>query len=315
MADGSKLKLRSLLDWQRIQKRIRWLLKCSVQTTHSRILTCGVLVALVYLPLLLVALVKFTLRGDSTPVLNIAFAYLGLEKLWQQRREIAQLKAMEEEQWVGYAFILGGAIAFPFCYASISMQALLVAVIGIGAAYSTWGITFFKRYWLWITFILISLYPDWVFLSNAIRKIITPTYFFEESMAWIGSVVLRAMGYAATPRGTYVYLPQGAVEVASGCSGFDMAFLLVGASVVLGLFLHQKWSKIALVAFLGAILALLFNIPRVVMLTFAAVYWGKASFEFWHGPIGGQIFAGILLTVYYYGAMGFFTQKTEKNRK
>lgn len=312
MADGSKIKLRSLLNWQRVQKRSRWLLRHSVKTAHSRILTCGFLVGLVYLPLLLSALVKFTLHGDSTPALNVAFAYLGVERLWQQRREIVSLKATEEEQWVGYAFILGGAIAFPFCYASISMQALLMAVIGISMAYSTWGITFFQRYWLWVTFILLSLYPDWVFLSNAIRKIITPTYFFEELMAWSGSVVLRVMGYAATPRGIYLSLPQGSVEVASGCSGFDMAFLLVGASVALGLFLHQKGAKIGLVAFLGALLALLFNVPRVVLLTFASVYWGKSSFDFWHGPIGGQIFAGVLLTVYYYMAMALFTHKVGK---
>lgn len=312
MADGSKIKLRSLLNWQRVQKRIRWLLKQSVQTTHSRILTCGFVVGLVYLPLWLVVLVKFTLHGDSTPALNVAFAYLGLEKLWQQRRDIANLTAMEEEQWVGYALILGGAIAFPFCYSSISMRAFLMAVIGLGMAYSTWGITFFKRYWLWITFVLISLYPDWVFLSNAIRKVLTPPHLFEELMAWSGSLVLQAMGHSATARGIYLSLPQGAVEIASGCSGFDMAFLIVGASIVLGLFLRQKWSKIALVAFLGAVLALIFNIPRVVLLTFASVYWGKASFEFWHGPIGGQIFSGVLLTVYYYGAMGIFNQKPEK---
>ncbi len=315
MADGSKIKLRSLLNWQRLQKRIRWLLRKSIQTSHSRIVTCGVLVGLVYLPLLLVFLVKSVLRGDSTPILNFAFAYLGLEKLWQQRRAIASLTATEEEQLVGHAFILGGAIAFPFCYSSLSMQALLMAGISIGMVYSTWGIAILKRYWLWITFILLSLYPDWIFLSNAIRKIVTPTYFFEELMAWSGSLVLRAMGYSATPRGVYLSLPQGSVEVASGCSGFDMAFLLVGASVVLGLFLHQKWRKIVLVAFLGAILALIFNIPRVVILTIASVYWGKPSFDFWHGPIGGQIFVGILLTVYYYMAMALFHQRSEKNSR
>jgi exosortase/archaeosortase family protein len=297
------------LNWQRIQKQAHRLFRQSIKTTHSRILTCGFLVWLVYLPMWLVILMGSVVAGASTPSLNVAFAYLGLEKLWQQRREIAQLTAMEDEQWVGYALILGGAIAFPFCYTSFSMQALLVAVIGLAMAYSTWGITLFKRYWLWILLIAISLYPDWVFLSNAIRKVITPPHLFEEFMAWAGSLVLQGMGYSATVRGVYLSLPQGAVEIASACSGFDMAFLIVGASVALGLFMRQKWSTIWLVATLGAVLALIFNIPRIVLLTFASVYWGKDSFDFWHGPIGGQIFSGILLTVYYYVAMGVFTQK------
>lgn len=314
MADGSKNKVRSLFNWQRVQNHLRWLLNQSIQTPHSRIVTCGFLVGLVYLPLWIAILIRSTILGASTPILNVAFGYLGLEKLWQKRREIIGLTATEEEQLVGYAFILGGAIAFFFCYESISMQTLLIVVIAVGMAYSTWGMPFFKQYWPWISLVLLSLYPDWVFLSNAIREVITPPQMFEELMAWSGSLVLQAMGYPATRRGTYLSLPQGSVEVASGCSGFDMAFLIVGASIALGLFLRQKWGKIALVAFLGAMLALILNIPRIVLLTFASVYWGKQSFEFWHGPIGGQIFSGILLTIYYYVAMGFFTQKLENNR-
>jgi exosortase/archaeosortase family protein len=287
-------------NWQRLQRWMQELLGQSMKSTHSRMLTCGFVVELIYLLLLLVFLLKSVFKGDSTPVLNFAFAYLALEKLWQQRRAIARLTATEEERWVGYAFILGGAIAFPCFFSKISMQAFLAGLMGLAMAY-----------WLWVTFILLSLYPDWIFLSNAIRKVVTPTYWFEEVMAWSGSLVLQGMGHPATPKGVYITLPQGAVKIASGCSGFDLAFLIVGTSVVLGLFMQQKWPKIWLVAVLGAILALIFNIPRVVLLTFAAVYWGKPSFDFWHGPIGGQIFSGVLLTIYYYMAMAFFTRKAK----
>lgn len=33
----------------------------------------------------------------------------------------------------------------------------------------------------------------------------------------------------------------------------------------------------------GAGLALVFNIPRIMLLTLASVYWGKERFNFWHG--------------------------------
>jgi hypothetical protein len=41
----------------------------------------------------------------------------------------------------------------------------------------------------------------------------------------------------------------------------------------------------------------------VMLLAIASVYWGKASFEFWHGPIGGQMFAMVLFTIFHYMVM------------
>ena len=88
-----------------------------------------------------------------------------------------------------------------------------------------------------------------------------------------------------------------------GCNGFDMAFVLAGVGVIMGLFFKRSWSKIVALVAAGVSIALVFNVPRIMLLAFAVVYWGKESFEFWHGAIGGQIFATMLLTVYYYVAM------------
>ena len=82
-----------------------------------------------------------------------------------------------------------------------------------------------------------------------------------------------------------------------------MATIIAVASLVLGLFLKQSLPKVALMTTLGVILALLANIPRIMLMAMAEAYWGKASFEFWHGFWGGQIFSSILFTIYYYVVM------------
>ena len=56
---------------------------------------------------------------------------------------------------------------------------------------------------------------------------------------------------------------------------------------------------------IGIVLALAFNVPRIVLMTLAVVYWGKDAFEFWHGAWGGQIFSdrdNHLLSNYYVAA-------------
>jgi exosortase/archaeosortase family protein len=285
-----------------------------VKTTHSRIVSLGLLVGICYFPAWFWLLCQLTIYGASAPLLNLAFLYLGLHSLWQQRKQIAQLSACWDERVVGHCFILGGVVAFPFLFASVSMQSLLWIFIAAGIAYSTWGLAFFQRHCLSVLMLLFSFYPDWVFLSNKIREFVTPPQFFEKLAAWAGALALQAIGQPAVSQDVYITLSKGSVIVASGCSGFDMAFMIFGTSIALGLFLKQRWSKILGVGAIGIVLALVFNIPRIMLLTLAAVYWGKESFEFWHGAIGGQIFSGLLLTLYYYMAMAFFRQSPVKQK-
>lgn len=293
--------------WQRMSQRSRLLLKQSMQTNHNRILTCGFVVLLMYWLTWSSIMWKAIAHGESTPLLTIGFIYLGLDALWKQRRQLANLSAREEDRLVGYLLILGGAVFLPFCLSSTSLQALISMVVLVGMALGHWGMEFFKKHWLPTLLLLISLYPDLLFLANSLRKILTGNQ-LEHGMAWVGGLALRGIGQPVTVEGSILSLSTAieagkAVEVASGCSGFDMAFVLAGVGVIMGLFFKRSWSKITALVGAGVALALVFNVPRIMLLAFAVVYWGKESFEFWHGAIGGQIFASILLTVYYYVAM------------
>ena len=314
------------MKWSTVQNRGLTLVKLGLKNTHNRILTCGVLIGLCFLPIWLGIMVRLTIDGGSTPILNLGFLYLGIQSLWQQRQQLSLLEAHEDERLVGYLMIIGGAFFFPFCLASRSLQALLCMVVLLGGFYSSWGSVFFKKYFLAICFLLISLYPDLIFISNAIWRILTPHNLLENLMAWLGSMGLRTINQPAVSVGAFISidpnLPMNptlqslvsskTVEVASGCSGFDMASTLAGSSIIFGLILKQNWRQILGMMGIGIALALILNVPRVMLVAIAAIHWGHASFEFWHGAWGGQIFATLLFTIYYYLVMGLVNKKTKK---
>lgn len=299
------------------------LLQLSVSTNHNRIISCGAFVGLFYGAKWISCLLESLLEGSSTPALNFGFLYLGLAQLWCDRHTLQSLKSYEEERWTGEWLILGSAGAFAVCQSSFSMQAFLWLIILISMAWSCWGLGFFQRFWLPAILIAVSQYPNYTFLSNRIWRLLTPPDLIESFMAWSSSLVFQTFGYPAIAQAALLSLavpldPAKSVLVASGCSGFDMAFTLATGSLILGLFFHlSRWTIVRLMA-IGITLALLFNVVRIVLLAIAVVYWGKDWFDFWHGPWGGQIFSGILFTVYYYSVQGWLTspapQKSEPQK-
>jgi exosortase/archaeosortase family protein len=92
-----------------------------------------------------------------------------------------------------------------------------------------------------------------------------------------------------------------------------MATIIAAASLVLGIMLKQSAPKVTLMVVIGIVLALIFNIPRIMLMAVSEAYWGDAAFEFWHGFWGGQIFSTILFTVYYYVVMALVKRRSVKS--
>lgn len=309
----SNSKTRLELLGRKLGKRSLALFKTACRTNHNRIVACGVLVLLLFLPTWSSVVWQSILKGDSGFLLNAGFLYLGLDRLWRNRHQLMAEPATEEERFLGYFLIFGGAACFPLCLSSISLQALIVMVILLGIAICNWGIAVIQKHPLALALILISIYPDLGFLGNTIRKTLTGKQ-LESLMAWLAGLSFAAIGQPVTVEGQFLSLstsidPKKAVEVASGCSGFDMAFPIAGFAFIMGLYFKQTWKKTLALITIGVSLALIFNVPRIMLLAVAVVYWGKESFDFWHGPIGGQIFSTIMLTVYYYIAMAIIDQQ------
>ncbi|MBD2325253.1 cyanoexosortase C [Alkalinema sp. FACHB-956] len=287
-------------------------LQQGLKTNHRRYITFASLIALCYLPTWITVLLQGIIKGQSDAIINIGLLVLGVQNILKKRSTLNKLCAAPDDRWLGYTTILCGILAFLFFHGiqrSVSLQALAVMVILIGIVWSEWGLEFFVRFLKPILLFLIGIYPSLEFIAIRICRFFTSEDMLERIMAWAGSIGLHLIGFKANAQAAYVTLPEGSVWVGPGCSGFSMAFVLVGSAFLLGQFMKLSWKKTGVLIFLGWALSMFANVPRIMLLAIASVYWGKDSFEFWHGPIGGQIFAGILFTIYYYLAMWIIDRK------
>jgi exosortase/archaeosortase family protein len=296
------------MNLQAIAQKGRSAFEKGTKTTHQRVVCAGLLVGLGYFPVWVSSLVTSSFLGTSDLFLVPALAYLGFQGLWKQRQALNLQMADPEDRFLGYMLIFVAVVMFPFCRFDTWSQAIIWVLALAGIAISTWGMDFFKDHPLQNVLIGISAYPNFAFVTQEVGRVASPFNLLENLMAQAGGAALNLIGHTATIKGNYIFLANGGVEVLPACNGFDMAVTVATFGVVMGLFMKQPPMKTIAIAATGYILGLIFNVPRIVVLTFASVYWGKSSFDFWHGPIGGQIFSSILLTIFYYLAMWVMNQ-------
>lgn len=284
----------------------------SLKSFHGCLVLIGLFIGLWYLPSWLLGLLD---RGpQSSDGLTLATCLVGLAAylLWKEHRQLTRFNASEEDQFIGHLLIIAGVILFPFCQFALWPQALLWALILTGIALSSWGIPFFRQYPLLIALTLATVYPRPTVTSRLLWEAVTPYKFLERWMAEAGAGALRLIGWPAEAVQSLVTFPEGAVDVDWGCNGFDMALSMALAGVVMGVLLKQNWQQTTGFVVIGILAALISNVPRIMLLAIAAVYWGQEAFDFWHGPWGGQLFTGVLFTVYYYAVMAMVKHRPHK---
>ncbi|GAB4145647.1 MAG: exosortase/archaeosortase family protein [Cyanobacteria bacterium J069] len=285
-------------------------LKEAIKTWHGRLVLAGLTVGLCYLPVWLSGLIARAAQGSAGLPLLSVMVFLGLRQLWAHRAQLAQMQASEEDQVLGHLLMLSGILLFPFCRFDIWPQAAIWLLVLAGIACSNWGVRFFWRYPLAVGMLALTAYPKPGVMARLVWTALTPPEFLERIMAQAGAAALRLIGHPAIADGSIVALPEGAVDVDWGCNGFNMAFTMAAAGLIMGLFLKQTWPKVLGMMAIGAVLALIFNVPRIMLLSIASVYWGDAAFKFWHGHWGGQLFSSVLFTFYYYAAMALAKRRT-----
>jgi exosortase len=283
------------------------------RSTHSRIVTCGLLVATCYGIVRLIDLLLDSLAGSSG-ILLLAASALGGWMLWQNRQTLKESVVSEEDRVTGYILIAMGAIFYPFCLFAIWSQAIVALIALAGVACSCWGTACFRRFPLATFLIAFGLLPRTTLVAQRLWQTFTPPGFLENIMAWTGSLGLTLIGQPAIAEGSMIVLSSEAVEVAYGCNGLYMAATMAFAGFILGLFLKQSGFNICLMMLIGALLALLFNIPRIMLMALAAAYWGEYWFDFWHGSWGGHIFVTFIFTIYYYVVMAIANKRSLKTK-
>lgn len=289
------------MTWQQqIRSTLHSRLQQALKTTQGRFSLVGLSVGLAYLPAWLSYLVPQALKGKIGWFLIVCMLSLAGRELWSKQTILERLEPSEEDRLLGYLLIASGTILFPFCRFAIWPQSLLWLMILVGIVFSTWGIVFFRRFLIPTFFISLTVYPRIGLISRFVWELLIPYQALEKTMAAIASTGMRVIGFPATQQGVFITFPEGAVEVGWGCNGLDMAITIAAAGFFMGLLYKQKRSQMIWLIVSAAAIALIANIPRLMLVTIAHVYWGEWWFKFWHGFWGGQIFSGILFTVYYY---------------
>ena len=275
-------------------------LQQALKTTHGRLILMGSVVGLVYLPVWLGYLIPRALRGKIGWFLVLSILFMAGLELWQRRHVFNTLEASEEDRALGYLLIVAGTVLFPFCRFAMWPQALLWLMIIVGMACSTWGLKVFTKFMLPTFFVGLTVYPRIGLISRGLWDFFFPNQGLERVMAWAGTWAMQTIGFPATQQGVFITFPEGAVEVGWGCNGLDMAITIAAAGLFMGLLYKQKRLQMICLISAAAIIAMIANVPRLMLVTIAHVYWGPWWFDFWHGFWGGQIFSGVLFTGYYY---------------
>lgn len=281
-------------------KSVFELLQEAVKTHHGRIVLLGLVAGLAYLPMWLGYLIPQALKGKIGWFLILSMLFLAGLEIWSKRKVLNTLSASEEDRLIGHLLIFAGVGLFPFLRYALWPQALLWLLILVGIAMSTWGLSVFSNFFMPAFFIGLTVYPRIGLISRFLWELLTPPQFLEKTMAWGGTLAMKAIGFPATQQGVFITFPEGAVEVGWGCNGLDMAITIAAAGLFMGLLYRQPRKQMIWLIGAAAVIALIANIPRLMLVTIAHVYWGSWWFNFWHGFWGGQIFSGVLFTLYYY---------------
>lgn len=290
-------------------------LREALKTNQGRFSLIGLSIGLIYLPVWLGYLIPQALKGKIGWFLILSMLFLAGLELWSKRQALEQLKASEEDRLIGYLLIASGAVLFPFCRFAIWPQALLWLLILIGIVCSIWGIGFFRQFIMPTFFVGLTVYPRLGIVSRFVWEFFTPPQFLEKTMAWGGTLAMKAIGFPAVREGVFITFPKGSVEVGWGCNGLDMAITVAAAGLFMGLLYRQPRRQMVWLIGTATVVALIANIPRLMLVTIAHVYWGPKWFHFWHGFWGGQIFSGILFTIYYYAVEALVKKTSTKMKK
>ncbi|MGG6266064.1 cyanoexosortase C [Leptolyngbya sp. AN03gr2] len=274
-------------------------LRSSLRSIHNWILLLGAMFGIgVYLPTLFDRAVGVEMSGIPQLLLNLTFIGLAVYQLRHQRN--LKTETAIEDQWLGSGLILGGLVIFYAYSPAITPQAFSAMIILIGSVLSDQGWKFLQRHRIAIALLAASLHPNWERVARHIWGIFAHPEALAEFMAWGSSWVLKAIGQPVSLQREFLVLPGGSVEVAPGCDGFGMSLVIIISAVITGLAFQVRSRTMTQLIAIGVVMAVILNIVRIAVMVLAAVYWGKESFDFWHGAIGGQIFSGILFTLYYY---------------
>ena len=245
---------------------------------HSKYWLSGIGLGLVALHLLSSEL--FSHAGSFSH--NALFWLVLIGLLWEQRDKL-YLESDFLASFLGLSLLSFVLYRYWHLFADDFFLRLapLLSLLGWGLLAS--GIRGLKQYTKEL-FLLLFLAIPWEFIN---------LFDISQLTAKFSTFILWIMGFEVMRQGVWIIMPQGSVEVYSGCSGVKAILQLVGLCWILLTLIPTNWhQKIWL--FLSAILlGFTINGIRVALMTILVALSNTAGFEYWHTGTGSLIFSAI----------------------
>ncbi|MEM7555159.1 MAG: cyanoexosortase A [Cyanobacteria bacterium P01_A01_bin.84] len=117
--------------------------------------------------------------------------------------------------------------------------------------------------------------------------------------AKVSAFILWYTGFDVERRGVFIYLPGGSIEVASGCSGIELIFQMLGLALLFLIVFPQKWQQKIILPIVAALLGFFVNGVRVALMAVLVANSNGAPkvFDYWHHGDGSLIFSTISVTL------------------
>ncbi|MCP6760481.1 MAG: cyanoexosortase A [Fischerella sp. CENA71] len=122
--------------------------------------------------------------------------------------------------------------------------------------------------------------------------------------AKLSAFILWYTGFEVTLSGINVYLPNGSVEVLSGCSGLELISQMLGFAILFLLVFPQNWQQKILVPVVAATVGFIVNAGRVALMAFIVTKDNIDAFDYWHSGNGSLLFS--IISVMIFGSFCWF---------
>lgn len=259
----------------------------SALLTQARFWLLGIAAGIVTLHLTLVWQLDSDQLLSNSLLLWSGVCYL----VWQQRSQFhpLSLPPLKPTPWclsrtlglLPIAFILVRSLTLP----NGNFLAVFPLLGAIGLALLAAGLGGLRQFWRELLILSCLALPNLLFLVMSFDISVT-TARFTAYLLWYS-------GWPVMLEGALLYLGEGAVNVAGGCSGQEQMFHLMGIGVMAVLIFpfrsRWRWGMVP-----GAIaIAFVINAVRVYLMTLLVAAGNQAGFEYWHDGSGSLIFSMI----------------------
>ena len=223
----------------------------------------------------------WTTAGDQDAgylLLAIAFFY--------SIKNVRHITSRKVSRWLLPAFLLLSLTHYTGQFFDIKTFRLLVLVIGwpffLGLIM---GKELFFRLLL-PTMLIVMALPAWYLLIPLLQLLTVHATTFGLSLLNIPIFI----------ENNFIYIPNGIIHVAEGCSGLKYFQSAIALSIIMNLFHKSHWRNIFILGACSALLAILANWIRVIILVLVGHYSGlDNSLMTDHDNLGWIIFAAALV--------------------